>query len=450
MNLTVRRFIYLAFFAVFFMVAAGLLLYLQGYRYNSVKHKLERTGAIMVDSEPSGVNIFLNDDKTRPKTPTTLGSLWPKNYTIRLEADGYQVWNKQLAVKPSIVTFTGKVHLWPNPAAVEAVAAGQINRTELSPDRENLLYNINSGLNAGLWIINLVTGKPTLLDRSTINNFTYLEWSPSGRQFLAGANNNGLGTWQIYNLALQTWQKLSLPTGIKIKAVHWGQGDDEIYFSTPDEVYLFDRNTNTTKLVWRERLNDFRIHDGLIFALSGNQSSSITIKLLDLSNLQIILLDQPPGLSNNLEFLPAGHDWLPLFDHDRHSLYLLHSPLDESKPIRRLPEVTTLDWSPAYERVLLTNNIEIWDYQIKEDKLNFILRLGSPFGRTRYYLKEPYLLMAIDKEIWALELDSRDIQQRWLLARYDKAIEDIFLDVNGKTLTAKTADKLYRLNLLVP
>ncbi len=450
MNLTVRRFIYLAFFAIFFIVAASLLLYLQGYRYNSVKHKLERTGAIMVDSQPSGVNIFLNDVPGRHKTPTTLGSLWPQNYTIRLEADGYQVWHKQLTVKPSVVTFTGKVHLWPNPATGEVAAIGKINRTELSPDRENLLYNINSGLNAGLWIINLVSGKSTLLDRSTINSFAYLEWSPSGRQFLAAGSGNGLATWQIYNLALQNWQKLNLPTGIKIKAVHWGQSDDEVYFSTPDEVYLFDRNTNITKLIWREMLNDFRIHDGLIFALGGNQSSSVTVKLLDLSNLQIILLNQPAGLSNNLEFLPAGHDWLPLFDYDRHSLYLLHSPLSESKPIRRLPEVTTLDWSPDYDRVLLTNNIEIWDYQIKEDKLNFILRLGSPFGRTRYYLKEPYLLMAIDKEIWALELDTRDIQQRWLLARYDKTIEDIFLSVDGKTLTVQTADKLYRLNLMAP
>ncbi|MFA4818959.1 MAG: PEGA domain-containing protein [Patescibacteria group bacterium] len=450
MNLFIRRLIYLSFFAVFFIATTTLILYLQGWRYNADLRKIVRTGAIMIDTEPTDVRVYLNNKLNSATAPNTVGSLAPQNYDVRLEADGYQTWRKQLSVKPSTVTFTGPLHLWPNQAEGNIIVLGKIKLSELSPNRENLLYNIESGLNAGLWVINLTSGKSVLLDRSASRKFEKIEWSPSSHLFLAKTTVASSRSWEIFDLALKTWQKLNLPTAVKITSVHWGESNDNIYFSTTDELYLFNRTTNAAKLVWRERLLDFRVNDGLVFGLSGNATSSIIIKLLNLASLQTILLEQPAALSNNLEFGPAGQNWLPLFDRDRHSLYLLHSPFSEINPIRRLPEVTSLDWSLDYKHLLINNNIEVWDYDIAQDKTNFIVRLSTPISQTRYYIDQPYIIMAIDKEIWAMELDSRDIQQRWLLAQYNQPVQDIYLEQLGKTLIVTTAEKIYSLNLMTP
>ncbi|MFZ5391554.1 MAG: PEGA domain-containing protein [Patescibacteria group bacterium] len=449
MNLFWRRFIYIGFFIVFFIIAFVLLFYLQGYRYDLNNRRLHQIGALMADSLPTKASLFLNDQLTSYQTPTTVQSLQPQDYQVKLDLAGFQPWQKKLTVNPALVTFTGQVRLWPNTQDSQLISDGQINGALLSPNKENLLYQIPSGLNSGLWLLNLSSGQTALLKRQAGLILKNLEWSPSSRYFLTEQNDNGKLSWQIYSLSDNTWQNINPPSDLKIKKLHWGDDEDLVFLATDNELYSFDFGSGSKKLIWREVLSDFRVHDNLIFALTIRSNQTLALKALNLSNLQVVLFDDPPALSSNVKFLPANQPrgWLPLFDLDRHTLYLLHSPLTELTPIRRLPEVNSLDWSPDGQRLVLTNNFEIWDYTIEDNKLNLLLRLGSAFTLGRYFNQEPYLIVASGKEIWSLELDDRDKQQRWLLTELNSEIQDIYLDPKGKNLVILTADGLSRLTV---
>ena len=448
MDLKLRRALYLSFFLIFIVVAVWLLFYLQGYRYNPAKHKLERTGALMVDSTPSGATIVLNGGIQKQATPATIQPLKPGDYEVIVNLPGLQTWRKILNVKPSRVTFTGRLKLWPPPSTGERISGTALTNSSLAPNGENLLYYSSSGLSSGLWLFNLASGQATLLSRPSNSTVSATEWASSSHEILISEKSTQGTAWRTFDLEDQTWEQLTLPPGTAPTAIHWGSNSNSLYVSTPDELYQWNRRSRTLKLLWREALLDFRVHDGLVFGLSRQANGAFNLKILNQSNLQPVPLTDQPTLSTNVAFLEAHGDWLPLFDQDRHVLYLLHSPLTELKPVRRLPEVVTLDWSAGGDRLLLTNNFEIWEYRIEDDRLNLLLRLSTPLVQARAYGQEAYLIYATSQEVWALELDYRGEQQRWLLAKYDSEVEDLFLDPAGRTLNIKTHDGFYRLGFI--
>ena len=447
MNLLWRRITYLSFFAIFFIVSIGLLLYLQGYRYNYNKQRLERVGAIMADSLPKDARVKINNVYQTANTTSTIQPLTPESYQVEIELPRHQLWKKTLNVKPSEVTFTGQVRLWPNTQTGELIVDSQAKNIQISPNRENIIYELSGGLKTGLWLLNLNIGQPSLLSRPATSTITDLEWSPTSRHFLVAQIINNKKTWHVYNLADGTWLEVQIPDDIKPVLVHWGESDNEIFISTGAELYRQSLRNNKPELVWAERLKDWRWHDSLIFGLTYNNNKGVSVKILNLSNNKNVALENSPTFSDAVRFFEKSDDWLPLYDYDRHNLYLLHSPLTIDQPIRRLPEVTSVDWSSDYNQLLLGNNFEIWSYDIQEDRLNLVQRLSSTLSSPLYYAKEPYIIYAQGKDVYALELDNRPEQQRWLLSRHTDDVEALYLDPTGRNLTIKTKQGLWRMTL---
>ncbi len=108
MPLLARRIIFFAF-VVFFAIGAVLLLFFaNGYRYNSAKNAVEKTGQVVVLLKHGDVSLFLNGQRIDPRrvqsqlsfqTPAhSLDSILPGTYRLRIERDGYFAWEKTIAV----------------------------------------------------------------------------------------------------------------------------------------------------------------------------------------------------------------------------------------------------------------------------------------------------------------------------------------------------------------
>ncbi len=449
MELTHRRVLYLSFITVFVLGGAFLLLYLQGYRYNPSKGKVERTGAVAAETEPQGATLVLNGTVQQRPTPVTAQPLPPGDYDVVLQKTGYQTWHKRLPVRPSEVTFTGPVRLWPTPQQGDRIAGTAVTTTELSPNGESLLYRSMGGLSSGLWILNLRSGDAALITRPARARVVATEWSPESRELLLTEESATGRTFRVYDLETSRSEALALPDSLEARAAHWGEDNHTVFVATDRELYEHSRRTGATKLVWRESLQDFRVHDGLVFGLARS-GDGFSLELLNRRNLELVPFESPVALSTELSFLAPHGDWLPLYDQGRHTLLLLRSPLETNHYARKLPEVTAIDWAEGGNRLILTNNFEIWEYRLEEDKLNLLLRVSEPLAQARAYLNTPYLLYATGHKVWALELDNRDEQQRWLLGSYPSAVEDLFLDRLGEYANVKTVSGFYRFKLGEP
>ncbi|MDP3771007.1 MAG: hypothetical protein Q8R16_01770, partial [bacterium] len=89
MPLWIRRIIYLSFIALFLLVAPILALYSMGYRYHWGKHRIERTGLLVVDGEPRDAIVRIDGAVRAHGLPARIGGLGENEYTVRIERDGH-------------------------------------------------------------------------------------------------------------------------------------------------------------------------------------------------------------------------------------------------------------------------------------------------------------------------------------------------------------------------
>ncbi len=446
MSLKYRRIIYILFITSFVLSSAWLILYTQGYEYNQYKQKIEKTGALDIKSKPANATIILNGQTQKNTTPTILRRLSPDTYNLTITLPEFQTWQKKLIVKGGLVTFTGKIKLWPwSQLGNKLTDTNNIN-TLLSPNGVNLLYFKESGLSSGLWLLNLTSGNSALINRDASKIIKYIEWSKTNRNLLINSSAS-TQPWQIINLTNNTKKLVEPPNQIKPLLMRWSSANDNIlYLSTGTELYELSLTSGVAKLLWRAPIVDFKHFDGLIYALVKGGKGGIGLKILNPKNLQELTPNLPIAISTDFKFLKPNKDWLPLLDATRHNLYLLNSPFDRTEPVPTLPDVVNIDWSADGTKLLLYNNFELWSYDLKQNKLNLINRISTPITAARWF-NENYILLAIGNELQALELDSRDQQQKWQISQQPKPIQDFFLDPLGLVVTIKTADGLFRLAL---
>ena len=96
---------------VFIIVAPLLVLYATGYRYNFSENRVIKTGVLAVDSDPRNAQITINDKKAGSRTPTVVKNLFPGDYSVSIEKEGYFGWEKSLSVFPNRSTSTERVSL---------------------------------------------------------------------------------------------------------------------------------------------------------------------------------------------------------------------------------------------------------------------------------------------------------------------------------------------------
>lgn len=192
-------------------VAAAIIAYGRGYRFDFTKQSLKSTGLVVVSSEPSGAQIVI-DGKVKGATAGNL-TLAPGWYTLSVSKESFQPWTKRIKVQGEVVTKIDALLLPTNPSLTPLTTTGVLSPT-LSPDGSKLAYIIpdQKESKAGIWVLDLVN-KPLGLNRDARQiaqgNFTRvaLSWSPDSKQLLAG---NSLLEADILN---------EIPQSITIKTV---------------------------------------------------------------------------------------------------------------------------------------------------------------------------------------------------------------------------------------
>lgn len=112
----VRRILFFILVAAFFIGAAGVLFTANGYRYNVKKGRVEKTGELVIQSEPKGASVLLDGRppttplekffrKGKIYTPARVTNLLSGQYTLAVDRDQYYPWSNQVTIAPGETTF---------------------------------------------------------------------------------------------------------------------------------------------------------------------------------------------------------------------------------------------------------------------------------------------------------------------------------------------------------
>lgn len=145
------------------ILAAVIIFYGRGYRYDPSRKILSSTGILSVSSYPQKASIYV-DDKLTSATDASF-SLPPGWYNIRISKDGYQGWEKRMKVQGEVVSQIDAL-LIPNNPSLKALTASGVKTPVLSHSSTKVAYLITDSATDsvtlksknGLYVLELKSG----------------------------------------------------------------------------------------------------------------------------------------------------------------------------------------------------------------------------------------------------------------------------------------------------
>lgn len=180
-------------FAVFFLAS--------GYTLNRQSGRIEKTGMVVVKSDPDVAKIYV-DGALISATNATVANLKPGAHKIRLDKEGFAVWQKEILVKEELVTEVNAVLVPLTPKLLPLTVNG-VSAPALSRDGERIAFFSSNVQTPGIWflplagrtLLNLSQSSPKLLiadsGQKSFSAGTDIQWSPDDSEILAQLNRQG-------------------------------------------------------------------------------------------------------------------------------------------------------------------------------------------------------------------------------------------------------------------
>ncbi len=422
MNLTVRRILYLLFFLFFLVFSAIFIFYSIGYRYDFATMSLEKNGAFFIKSFPRGANIWLDDKKTKAKTPNQLINIRPGQHKIVVEKEGYLPWQKTLAVQTGTTAFAEEISLFFSERPKTSLSVGSNNYLN-NKAQNRYAYLVNNEL----WITNTETAKAL-----AVYNFDQptelIDWSADNKQILVNQGEQ----LKILNLEQSSLKNLDLNPADKIV---WDNNE-------PSVIWYLNKQT-----VWRHNL----ILDSTVekfnevddFDLSGDY---IIIQRKNNSNTLVNLYQKNGGdLIKEFNNVIPGKLKLLLADND----YLIFT--SGSKLYIKTPNNEQREFSATLVRIygrylIISDNHEIWLYDYQDNWKDILDRSSSVVADVLWHPNGSYYLNEINGQTTIYELDGRDYRNHVVLIN-DPLKKMYLFNHDGSKLFVLTPQENYYLEI---
>lgn len=214
-------------------ISLAIILYGRGYRINFSDKSVAPKGLLVTNSQPNGAQVLI-DGKLTSATNSTI-TLEPGWYNIRIEKEGYSVWEKRLRVQGEVVAKTDTI-LFPINPSLSPITVTGIANPSLSPDANKIVFTVSKGINSlqealdgnGVFVLDL-NDRPLGSTRNfrqiakelpflSFENAVY-SWDPTGKKVLAkidsrfflldagNLNNNPTEVTSVLTTVLDEWAK---------------------------------------------------------------------------------------------------------------------------------------------------------------------------------------------------------------------------------------------------
>lgn len=375
MSLQQRRLLFYSFLFLFILIAPFVILSATGQVINWKELSIQRTGSLVIESNPSNADIFLNDrpptaflqqvfgKPVPPKTAATLSKLTPGTYTLRLELPGYFPWEEKVIIRPNEVVNIGPVYLFKQSTPQLKTALPSSNAFLSSPNKQTLLLPEKNQVR----FINVVdstdvtvpvSGQKELQARWSANN----EWVVINEEFIL--DQKGQKVLDFKDITPYS------PTFLR-----WDSNQSHLLFFESKQI-LYNINVITKKvteeldlrpLLVSRQLVDYQPHGRQIyFVFTGNQESELVTLSPDTPNKQNTAV-LPQG---RYRFMPLLDNRILLLETNHRLVYRIDQPL----PLFLAPRITAVASSYTTGRwtndtLLYVTPLEIRQWNNNEEKL---------------------------------------------------------------------------------
>lgn len=315
------------FIAAFFIISPLLVLYTSGYRYDFKNGIIQEIGAISVDVLPKNASIFLNEIKITGKMPIRLKNVSPGKYKIKISADGFYDWEKEVTVENKQTIYIKEIKLIKK-STPEKIIDGQIGQLSLSTDKKYLVYQKINEKNQEFYLTDLNNNKNNLIFSDNKNKKYKIEWFETANYATISLEDNS----QIHiidaTIPEQTWD-LTKEEKNKITKWQWSNAyDPEIFYSTKNQLFTMNVNTKQKTVVGKNNFLDWSSDNRQIWSLKHSSSTreSLVIKNTFGSNQIFLNLDDAnsDNIHSNWQFIKTTNNQILLKKFNQSEMLLVN------------------------------------------------------------------------------------------------------------------------------
>lgn len=271
MTLKTRRLIAISFVLVFFLTAPLVLLYSLGYRFNFQTVSFQKTGSVLVVSQPRGATIYLSGKKLFDTTPAHINSLLPGKYTLKLEKAGYQSWSRTILVQSGRSTFAEGIVLFAE-SEPQKLSEEKISWIDFSPRNNYALFTVENEKKNPLYLLDLDSAKTTLLkDDFRAKNQIQTNWSPDAAKCLLTVDDEKQFIVSTSIIGTTIEDITSLVTENKFSRLQWDAQSDSLFYGLAGnsifKIDTFLERTLTAKKIFERP----ELKNGFEYRLTGNE-----------------------------------------------------------------------------------------------------------------------------------------------------------------------------------
>ena len=235
--------------ALYLILLPIILAYSFGYHIDFHKFIIYKTGILALKSTPSAASIYINGKIYKDSTPARVEELRPGTYLVEVKQEGFYPWQKELAVKPNMVTRAENIILFPTLQDMEKIGEYEADNFVI-PDNKNQIYYMTP---KGLYGSGIDGANPKKLSSYSDwpANIINKKFSPDGKKFLYYTE---YGIWVVYlnsnNLAKggeSAKVKEILRTSLAIRDCFWHSGSHHIVFVSGREINVLDLGGDAEK-----------------------------------------------------------------------------------------------------------------------------------------------------------------------------------------------------------
>jgi hypothetical protein len=433
MSKKLRRFIFISFVVLFFILSAVILPYAFGYNLNWSGMKLQKTGMFDIKTEPSGATIYLNGKpqigllgklsgrQNQVKTPAKISNQTPGTYQVKLELEGYWPWEKQLTIRPNETTYLEDVYFFKK---------NSLQTMSLSPKALAVTESNNQKLVAALGTTDLyffTWNKPTettIVHLSPGSNHQ-LVWSPNDENIVVGD--------LLINVNTKTTTDLKTFGQAPIGQAVWAE-KDLLYFQDNKGLKWLNLKSNEEGSVFENviKVNGFTIKNGYLYYTSSEPKAYLNIRKLGENQDQTKI-----KLSDNgsYSFINTPDNDLIIKNNANNNAYLINPGMlwlknYETQFIGPLTTERFVDKN----HLIYANNFELFDWNKQSDKPKLLTRISYPILSIAWHKSNNYIIFATDHNLNTLELDDRDTHNITTLLELDNIMYPLINQAGDKII----------------
>ncbi|MDP3964949.1 MAG: PEGA domain-containing protein [bacterium] len=441
MTRRIRRILYISFIAVFLISAPILVLYTAGYRYDTSRNRVIKTGVLTIHSQPKDALVSINGQPQQKKTPSTISRLLPGTYQVRVEKEGYIPWESNLTVTKGEVTLVSDLQLFSS------------NSPQLISDRSISQFHLDTQ-DRGYFVESTET--TAILHRINLNTGEIMEMTQGANlQILASEFNQILvayreGEEEIIAVIDQSGNSLRpLPQFTSVPSKSAFVSENSIVTLLDGKICRLEIDPASAPLNCSgNAITDFLIASGSIYTLSSQPNASV-ISRASINDQSVTEIAPLP--LQNYELSSFRDDILTVVNHDDESIYFIRLNQDDFSISRHNSLGSQAFWLVDENRLVSYGSFEVWLVNPATEERNLITRVSDPILQAGQISDLPYIFILQGSSLSVVPIDSVGSQRKMIsLVENVEGLKTAENANNSLWLTATRKNSLWRQILFTP